>query len=348
VSGMPEKFPAAVVSDWGKLEIRDIPSFPLGPYDAVCRIGACSICAATDTHLVDGAFPREWTPKLPFVLGHESAGRVVSVGPKVRKFKVGQLVVRPMWAPDGHSYQGLGSSWGGFSTWGIVRDIWAQAEDTGQPIDKTWQNSLPLPDMPACDATLFVTWRDTLACLMQLGVQPGQRIAVFGTGGNGLAFTRFARLTGAQVVSVGNPMRFERAMRLDANACVDYRDRAMTQAVKDAFDGASADIVIEAVGNAGHLPQMLGCLAEGGRLFLFGIPGDLKYPVNLFHGPSQYTIVKKSVDEWQAHEQVLTYYRNGEIKPVDFCDGELPLEKINDGFTAIRRKDAIKLTIRIA
>ena len=35
---MPSKFPAAVVRDWGKLEITDIPAFPLGPYDAVCRI----------------------------------------------------------------------------------------------------------------------------------------------------------------------------------------------------------------------------------------------------------------------------------------------------------------------
>ena len=343
---MPGKFPAAVVSDWGKLEIADIPAFPLGPYDAVCRIEACSICAATDTHLVEGSFPRTWTSKLPFVLGHESAGHVVAVGPKVRRLKVGQLVVRPMWLPDERPYRGFGSSWGGFAAWGIARDTWAQAEDTGQPTDYWWRNSLPLPEMPVRDATLFVTWRDTMSCLMQLGVTAGQRIVVFGTGGNGLSFTRFARLSGAQVVMVGSPQRFDIAKRLGASACVDYHGgEKVALAVKDALGGAGADIVIEAVGNAGHLPQMLGSLAEGGRLFLFGIPGDLQYPANLFHGPSRYSIVKKTADEWQSHGQVLTHYLTGEIKPEDFCDGVLPLEKINAGFDAIRRKEAVKITV---
>ncbi len=334
---MPQRFPAAVVSDWGKLEISDIPAFPLGPYDAVCRIEACSICAGTDTHLIAGTFPRAWCAKPPFVLGHESAGRVVAVGPEVRNFKPGQLVVRPGWVPEGFAYQGIGSSWGGFSTWGIVRDT----------PDRWWRNSLPVPDMPARDATLFVTWRDTLSCLMQLGAKPGQRIAVFGTGGNGLSFTRFARLIGADVVIVGNPARFDRATRLGAMACADYRGEKVAQVVKDAFGGVGADIVIEAAGSASRLPQMLECLAEGGKLFLFGIPGDLQYPANLFHGPSHYSVVKKTADEWQSHEQVLTYYRNGQIKPDDFCDGELPLDRITDGFTAIRRKEAIKLTIRM-
>jgi len=110
MSAMPERFPAAVVRDWGKLEIADIPAFPTGPYDAVCRIEACSICAATDSHLVEGSFPRAWCSKLPFVLGHESAGHVIAVGEKVRNFRVGQLVVRPMWLPDGLHHAGIGSA----------------------------------------------------------------------------------------------------------------------------------------------------------------------------------------------------------------------------------------------
>ena len=345
---MPPKFPAAVVRDWGKLEITDIPAFPLGPYDAVCRIEACSVCAATDSHLVEGAFPRAWTSKLPFVLGHESAGHLVAVGPKVRNLKVGQLVVRPMWMPDGGTHGGFGSSWGGFSTWGIARDTWAEAEDTGNPTSYWWRNSLPLPEMPVRDATLFVTWRDTMSCLLQLGVKAGQRIAVFGTGGNGLSFTRFAHLNGAQVVVVGNPSRFALATRLGAKACVDYRGGdKVAPAVKDAFGGAGADLIIEAVGTAGHVPQMLASLAEGGQLFLFGVPGDLQFPGNLYQGPGRYTIVKKSADEWQSHGQVLTYYLSGQIKPEDFTDGEVPLAKINDGFAAIKRKEAIKITVNM-
>jgi propanol-preferring alcohol dehydrogenase len=345
---MPNTFPAAVVRDWGKLEVTEVPSFPVGPYDAICRIEACSICAATDTHLVDGTFPRAWTSKLPFVLGHESAGRVAAVGPKVRTLKEGQLVVRPMWFPPGRSHQGIGSSWGGFSSWGIVRDTWAEAEDTGGSTDYWWRNSLSLPDMSSRDATLFVTWRDTMSCLIQLGLRHGHRVAVFGSGGNGLSFTRFASLRGANVVMVGSPSRAAKALQLGAVAAIDYRvgDQIASQ-VKEAFGGAGADIVIEAVGTGQDLPRMLKCLAERGRLFLFGLPGDLKFPANLFDGPSEYSVVKKTAEEFQSHSQVLADYESGAIKVEDFCDGELPLEEIGRGFDAIRSREAIKLTIRL-
>jgi threonine dehydrogenase-like Zn-dependent dehydrogenase len=346
MNAMPKQFPAAVVRDWGRLEIADVPALPLGPYDAVCRIEACSICAATDTHLVDGTFPRAWSSKPPFVLGHESAGHVVAVGEKVRRLKVGQLIVAPKWLPDGLSLGGFGSSWGGFASWGIARDTWAQAEDAGGNTDFWWRNALPLPEMPVRDATMFVTWRDTMSCLMQLGVTAGQRVAVFGTGANGLSFARFAVLRGAKVVIVGSRSRLDRAKRLGA-ICVDYHGgEKVPDQVREAL-GGGADVVIEAVGSGQGLPLMIRCLAERGKLFIFGIPGDLKNDVNVFDGPSEYSVVKKTADEWQSHGQVLTHYLTGEIKPEDLCDGEFPLEKINDAFAAIRRKEAVKLTIRM-
>src|SRR5215831_12579558 len=82
ISAMPEQFPAAIVRERGKpLQIVNIPRLPLDEYDAIVRVQACSICAATDTHLVDGEFPRAWCAEPPFVIGHESAGKVVSIGP---------------------------------------------------------------------------------------------------------------------------------------------------------------------------------------------------------------------------------------------------------------------------
>src|SRR5688572_6783121 len=155
---MPAKFPGVIVRHWGKLEIAEVPAFEMGPYDALCRIEACSICAATDTHLVEGTFPRAFVAAPPFVLGHESAGHVTAIGPKVRNFRPGQLVVRPWWfSGNGDRHRGLGSAWGGFAAWGIVRDSRAIASDTGNS-DVWWDSSLVLPEMPPEHATMFVTW----------------------------------------------------------------------------------------------------------------------------------------------------------------------------------------------
>jgi len=344
---LPSSFSGLIVRQWGKAEIASLPAFPLGEYDAACRILACSICAATDTHLVDGTFPRQWCAKPPFVLGHESAGRVVEIGPKVRNFKIGQMVVRPMWMPENFTYEGIGASWGGFSTWGIVRDTHACAQDHGQPLEGQWLASASLPDMPARDATLFVTWRDAMGCLLSLDVRKGQRVAVFGSGGNGLSFVRFASLMGAQVVMVGSPTRFDLAERLGALACIDYRDaKKVPLAVKDVFQGHGADIAIEAAGNSAGVPQLVASLADHGKIFLFGLPNDLSFPGNFFDGPEQYTIVKKLHDtESVGHAAVLQYYLDGKLNPVDFCNGEVPFEKFQEAFAAIRRKEAIKLTL---
>ena len=344
---MPDRFPAAVVTGWNKVEVKEIPGFPIGPYDALCRIEACSTCAATDNHLIDGSFPREWFCEPPFVLGHESVGRVVEVGPKVRRFKKGQLVLRAWWSPPGGTVDGLGSAWGGFSTWGIARDTRSFSQDTGNPVEAPYLNCMVVPEMPVSDATLFITWRDAMSCLLQAGAKAGDRIVVFGSGGNGLSFVRFATLLGAKVVMVGSPRRFDLAAKLGAVACVDYRKGdSVVGAVREAL-GQGADLAIEAVGTSGHSAQMIGSLAEKGKIFMFGIPDNLQFPANLYSGPSEFTIVRKACDEWQAHGHVLGYYLSGEIDPSDFLNGEVPLERVGEALDAVKRRDAIKIAVRM-
>lgn len=59
--------------------------------DVIIKVTACAICGS-DLHLMDGYMP---TMKSGDVLGHESMGEVVEVGPAHTKFKVGDRVVVP-------------------------------------------------------------------------------------------------------------------------------------------------------------------------------------------------------------------------------------------------------------
>jgi len=346
---MPATFPGAVVTGPGRLELCDLPALEPGPYDCVCRIEACSICAATDTHIIDGSFPAAWLPAVPFVLGHESAGRVTAVGSKVRHFREGQLVVRAMWRPDSERAGGFASAWGGFASWGLVRDIRAMVNDTGCELDHLWADCLPLPDMPPADATLFVTWRDAMACVSQMGIASGQRVAVFGSGGNGLAFTRFASLMGATVVMIGNPARETHARRVGASALIDYRGEtdAVAAAVRAVFGGRGAEFVIEAAGVPAAAAQGINCLDDDGTLFLFGITADQVFGADVMAGPARYRVMKKYTPEYTAHGQVLTHYMTGRINAADFYDGTLPLDQIHEGFDCIRRREAIKIAIEM-
>ena len=111
---------ALVVVRPGRLELRDVPRPVPGPREALVKIDACGICGTTDRELVAGTQP--YHNEYPAILGHESTGLVVEVGPECRKFRVGDRVTRPAAIIAGDHRDGLASCWGGFAEYGLVRD----------------------------------------------------------------------------------------------------------------------------------------------------------------------------------------------------------------------------------
>src|ERR1700758_4311625 len=59
--------------------------------DAIIKVTACAICGS-DLHIYGGLIPRMESGD---VLGHETMGEVVEVGPENKKLKVGDRVVVP-------------------------------------------------------------------------------------------------------------------------------------------------------------------------------------------------------------------------------------------------------------
>ncbi|HTQ39495.1 MAG TPA: zinc-dependent alcohol dehydrogenase family protein [Pirellulales bacterium] len=59
--------------------------------EVLMKVAACGVCR-TDLHVVDGELTH---PKLPLIPGHEIVGRVVEVGPEVKRFQPGDRVGVP-------------------------------------------------------------------------------------------------------------------------------------------------------------------------------------------------------------------------------------------------------------
>lgn len=126
---------ALVVEAPGQLAFREIAEPHLGPYDALVQIEVCGICNSTDRKLIEGALP--WAPSPPFVLGHESVGRVLEVGALVRKFRIGDRVTRAQshWAGE---IPNLGVCIGGFAERGTVRDVEAMVAAGDTSLADNW------------------------------------------------------------------------------------------------------------------------------------------------------------------------------------------------------------------
>src|SRR5215217_6389139 len=109
-----------VVPVAGKVRVADIPCPRPTEYQALVRMEACGFCNSTDQKLVEGTM--FWAPPFPLILGHESVGRVIEIGSKVTKFRIGDLVTRPIYIapPEGCDYHPAS---GGFAEYGIVQDL---------------------------------------------------------------------------------------------------------------------------------------------------------------------------------------------------------------------------------
>lgn len=329
---------AAIVESAGKLIVRDLPEPKHGDYEARCEMLFGSVCAGTDTHLVNAHPPFCYWVKYPIILGHESVGRVVAVGAKVRNLKPGDVITRVGCPAVGDVTPG----WGGFAQTGIATDWRAMQEDGAAGWqDKTVQQILPADIEPAV-GTLFITWRETLSYVTRMGFRPGVSVLVIGSGGNGLAFVSHARNLGAtRVAMVGSAARAADATKAGATEYHDYRREEGWKALENGFD-----FVIDSVGKAANVQRGQQCLKAGGTIGIYGL--DEAGKLTLAPGKT-FTFYNGGYDEAEAHEAVLKFYRAGNLNPAVWQDRSrtFALADIARALEAVASRQLVKPLIQL-
>src|SRR5258707_5663959 len=71
------------------------------PMDVIVRIGGAGVCR-TDLHIVEGIWRSKVDVQLPYIMGHENAGWVEAIGPRVAGGKVGDSVICHPFVARGH------------------------------------------------------------------------------------------------------------------------------------------------------------------------------------------------------------------------------------------------------
>ncbi|MGD0093899.1 MAG: zinc-binding dehydrogenase [Planctomycetota bacterium] len=338
---------AALVESPGKLVVRDIPRPAIGGYQALCRLLYGATCTGTDQHLLHGRFP--WPPQYPTVLGHESIGRVVETGPQVRYLHCGDLVTRVGCPADPQG--GFGSNWGGFAEYGVACDHRAAKED-GRP-ESEWSGSrvnqvLPADFDPAA-STMIITWRETLSFIRRLGVGPGRRLLVLGSGGNGLAFVAHGANLGAACVALtGSPRREACGRAAGAQAYYDYARPDLSDAIKKDHP-QGFDFIIDAVGRKGMLDAVLPQCARGGSAAIYGIDDFGQCTLNPTRARGTFTFFNGGYDEAETHEAVIAFIRAGKLQARHWLDVEhpLPLERIAEAYHEPGKRAFSKALVRL-
>lgn len=261
---------ALIVSEPGQFELTELPLPDIGPYQALVRIEVCGICNSTDWKVIHGQM--QWAGGFPLVLGHESVGVVEQVGQKVRHFKVGDRVTRPIY-PSGQNR--MNAAFGGFADYGVVCDARAMA-DEGDPgmltdYNAQRQNVVP-PGLGPIEAALAISLSETASVLNALPNLRGLVIVIAGTGIAGLSLAFWCKLAGATTLVLGRrPERLAKARQLGADQAINTTEadwiEQLTRAAGPAIDG-----VIEAVGDPELAEQLQRQVRPDGFLTAYGAP----------------------------------------------------------------------------
>ena len=254
-----------------------------GPGEAVVKIQACGVCH-TDLHYREGGINDDF----PFLLGHEAAGVVESVGEGVTGVAPGDYVILNWRAVCGNCRSCLkGKPQYCFSTFNATQKmtltdgtVLSPALGIGAFAEKTLvaagQCTTVDPAAPATAAGLLGCGvrAGIGAAINTGGVSRGDSVAVFGCGGVGDAAIAGARLAGAQtIVAVDlDDRKLAWAKEFGATHTVNASTTDPVEFVKSVTGGNGADVCIEAVGHPGVYRQAFEARDLAGTVVLVGVP----------------------------------------------------------------------------
>ncbi|MGW4905358.1 NAD(P)H-quinone oxidoreductase [Streptomyces sp. NPDC004270] len=113
-------------------------------------------------------------------------------------------------------------------------------------------------------------------------LRPGETLLVHGgTSGIGTMAIQLGKSVGAKVaVTAGTKEKLDFCAELGADILVNYRDQDFVAEVRQATDGAGADVILDNMG-ASYLDRNVRALAVNGRLAIIGMQGGVKGELNI-------------------------------------------------------------------
>ncbi|MDX3314728.1 S-(hydroxymethyl)mycothiol dehydrogenase [Streptomyces sp. NPDC054884] len=254
-----------------------------GPGEAVVQIQACGVCH-TDLHYKQGGINDEF----PFLLGHEAAGVVESVGEGVTDVAPGDFVILNWRAVCGQCRACLrGRPWYCFATHNATQRMTlldgtelSPALGIGAFAEKTL---VAAGQCTKVDASVSASVAGLLGCGVMAGIGAaintgnvgrGDSVAVIGCGGVGDAAVAGSRLAGAaKIIAVDiDDRKLAKAREMGATHTVNSKETDPVEAIRELTGGFGADVVIEAVGRPETYKQAFYARDLAGTVVLVGVP----------------------------------------------------------------------------
>jgi S-(hydroxymethyl)mycothiol dehydrogenase len=343
------------------VEVVDVVIPDPGPREVVVDIIACGVCH-TDLTYREGGINDEF----PFLLGHEAAGTVESVGEGVTHVEPGDFVILNWRAVCGECRAcKRGRPWYCFDTFNASQPMTltdgtelTPALGIGAFADKTLVHELQCTKVdPAADAAV--------AGLLGCGVMAGlgaavntgavgrdDTVAVIGCGGVGDAAIAGARLVGARrIIAVDTDnKKLDWARDFGATHTINARELDPVATIQDLTDGNGADVVIDAVGRPETWKQAFYARDLAGTVVLVGVPTpDMKLEMPLIDFFSRGGSLKSS---WYGDclperdfPTLISLYLQGRLPLEKFVSERIGLEEVESAFHRMHAGEVLRSVV---
>ncbi len=238
------------------LELKDLPDPVAGPGEALVRVQFSGI-NFIDTYLREGRYPAE----LPYTLGQEGAGTIVSFG------------------PPGDDAPSPGLKVGDRVCWTGVAGTYAEMATA--PVSRL----VPIPEGVSTEQAAAVLLQGMTAHYLAhstYAIQRGDTVLIHaGAGGVGLLLTQYAKRLGARVLTtVSTTQKAVLSRQAGADEVILYTENDFAEEVRRLTEGQGLPVVYDSVGQS-TFEQSLRCLRPRGLLVLFGASSGAVPPFDL-------------------------------------------------------------------
>ena len=333
-----------------------------GPGEVVVQVQACGVCH-TDLHYREGGINDDF----PFLLGHEAAGIIESVGPDVTDLVPGDFVVLNWRAVCGECRScRRGRPQYCFATHNATQKMTldgvelSPALGIGAFAEKTLvaagqATKVDPSARPEAVGLLGCGVMAGLGAAMFTGeVGLGDSVAVFGCGGVGDAAIAGARLMGAsKVIAVDlDARKLDLAREFGATHAVNASEVDPVEAIQALTDGNGADVCIEAVGNPKVFEQAFYARDLAGTVVQVGVPNPemrIDLPMIDFFGrggrlkPSWYGDCLPSRD----FPMLVDLYLQGRLDLDRFVSETIGLDGVEEAFHRMERGEVLRSVVII-
>ncbi|MDP2965335.1 MAG: zinc-binding dehydrogenase [Pelolinea sp.] len=328
-----QKMKAAVMYGLNDIRVEQVDKAKCDEDGILVKIEAVGLCGSDIRNFSSGVRYGNY----PCILGHEQAGTIAEIGPKVKRdFKVGDRVyISPLSKKDS------GGDWdpasGGFAEY-LALSEW-NIENS---------NILSIPEGLKFEAaTLAEPLSAVYACQDAIDVKIGQTVVILGAGPIGCMHSELAKMRGASKVIMIDlaEERLKMALNFGVDNIINGAVLDPVEEVKNLTGGLGANHVICANSTTKAQQQAVFMCARRGIVTLFGgVPkGSLvEIDTNRIHYASMW-LYGHAGYSGQENRKAFELICSGQFDAEKYISRIMPLDDINEAIELVKTNKVIKI-----